>query len=63
MYAEPKYTEKIRSLTAQRHRLTTNKLFDPEDPQVKSRLEAIETELGRLAAITEPSSRPLIAGS
>jgi len=48
MPVSPELAEKIRSLIAQRSRLTTNSVFDPSDPQVKARIDQIDNELRKL---------------
>jgi len=50
MNVHPEYAQKIRALIAQRSRLTGNKLFDPNDSQVKARIDQIDRELRRLGA-------------
>jgi hypothetical protein len=48
MQIDPKVAEKVRALIAQRSRLTTNKVFDATDPQVKARIDEIDSELREL---------------
>jgi hypothetical protein len=50
MRVDPTEALQIRGPLAQRHRLTTNKIFDPADPEVKARLDTIEQELRHLGA-------------
>lgn len=50
MRVDPKNTRMVRALIAQHNRLSTNKIFDPKDPQTKIRIDAIEKQLRDLDA-------------